>query len=140
MPLIKNEDYHFVATVSSILLSILEGKIDCPTSGVFGAGKTRAAAAAVAELLVMDPTLKVMVVTKEDVAAQASAEHFRKLDLPESVQMVAGRLVGYMELQKVSTILLRLCSTVRHPSSPAEMSKRSRIQSTMAPTSVAACR
>ena len=60
-----------MATVSSILLAILEGKTDCPVSGVFGAGKTRAAAAAVAGLLVMDPALKIMVVTKENVAAQA---------------------------------------------------------------------
>lgn len=47
-PLIANEDGHFVATVSAFLLSLREGKGDCPIRGVFGAGKTRAAAATVA--------------------------------------------------------------------------------------------
>ena len=49
-----------------LVQSILEGRTDCPISGVFGAGKTRAAAAMIAGLLVMDPTLKVMVVSKEN--------------------------------------------------------------------------
>ena len=49
--------------------SILEGRTDCPISGVFGAGKIRAAAAMIVGLLVMDPSLKVMVVTKENAAS-----------------------------------------------------------------------
>ena len=75
-PLIANEDFHFVATVTALVQSLLEGRTDCPISGVFGAGKTRAAAAMIAGLLVMDPTLKIMIVTKETVAAQAFARHF----------------------------------------------------------------
>ena len=43
MPLVHNRDGHFLATLSALLLSLLEGKTDCPISGVFGAGKTRAA-------------------------------------------------------------------------------------------------
>ena len=57
---------------------------DCPISGVFGAGKTRAAAAMTAGLMVMDPTLKVMVVTKENAAAHAFAKHIESLQLPPS--------------------------------------------------------
>ena len=41
-------DGHFLATLSALLLSLLEGKTDCPISGVFRAGKTRAAAAIIA--------------------------------------------------------------------------------------------
>ena len=100
-PLIANEDFHFVATVTALVQSLLEGRTDCPISGVFGAGKTRAAAAMIAGLLVMDPTLKIMIVTKENVAAQAFARHFLRLELPSSINGLVGRLVGYyVELQK----------------------------------------
>ena len=43
-PLITNKDGHFVAAVTSMYQSLLEGKTDCPISGVFGAGKTLSAA------------------------------------------------------------------------------------------------
>ncbi len=100
-PLIANEDFHFVAAVTALVQSLLEGRTDCPISGVSGAGKTRAAAAMIAGLLVMDPTLKIMIVTKENVAAQAFARHFLRLGLPSSVNDLVGRLVGYyVELQK----------------------------------------
>ena len=36
-PLITNKDGHFVAAVTSMYQSLLEGKTDCPISGVFGA-------------------------------------------------------------------------------------------------------
>ena len=62
-PLTANEDCHFVAAVMSLVQSLLEGRCDCPISAVFGAGKTLCAAAMIAGLLVMDPTLKIMIVT-----------------------------------------------------------------------------
>ena len=79
---------------------ILEERTDCPISGVFGAGKTRAAAAMIASLLVIDPTLKVMVVTKENAAAHAFAKHIESLQLPLSLEEKFGRLVGATELKK----------------------------------------
>ena len=48
----------------------------------------------IAGLLVMDPSLKIMIVTKENVAAHAFAK------LPDSINSLVGRLVGYVELQK----------------------------------------
>ena len=66
----------------------------------FGAGKTRAAPAMIAGLLVMDPTLKVMVVTKENAAAHAFAKHIESLQLPPSLEEKFGRLVGVTELEK----------------------------------------
>ena len=63
-PLVMNPDCHFLEVLTVLVQSILEGGTDCPISGIFGAGKTRAAAAMIAGLLVMDPTLKVIVVTK----------------------------------------------------------------------------
>ena len=84
-PLVENKDGHFVAAVTSLVQSLLEGRTDCPISGVFGAGKTLSAAAMIAGLLVMDPTLKIMIVTKENVAAYAFAKHFLRLGLPDSI-------------------------------------------------------
>ena len=99
-PLIVNGDGHFVAAVTSLVQSLLEGRTDCPISGVFGPGKTLSAAAMIAGLLAMDPTLKIMIVTKENVAAHAFAKHFLRLGLPGSSNSLVGRLVGHVELQK----------------------------------------
>ena len=99
-PLVMNPDCHFLAVLTVLVQSILEGRTDCPISGVFGAGKTRAAAAMIAGLLVMDPTLKVMVVTKENAAAHAFAKHIESLHLPPSLEEKFGRLVGATELEK----------------------------------------
>ena len=99
-PLVANPDCHFLAVLTTLVQSILEGRTDCPISGVFGAGKTRAAAAMIAGLLVMDPTLKVMVVTKENAAAQAFAKHIEALQLPPSLEDKFGQLVSVTELEK----------------------------------------
>ena len=72
---VRNRDGHLLATLSALILSLLEAKTDCAISGAFGAGKTRAAAATVAGLIIVDPTLKIMILTKENVASQAFAEH-----------------------------------------------------------------
>ena len=44
-----------------------------------------------------------MILTKENVAAQAIAEHIESFGLPEFVTSKIGRLVGYMELKKNKT-------------------------------------
>ena len=85
-PLIINKDGHLVAAVTSMYQSLLEGKTDCPISGVFGAGKTLSAAAMIAGLLVMDPSLTIMIVTKENVAAHAFVKHFLRLGLPQEAK------------------------------------------------------
>jgi len=99
-PLVMNPDCHFLAVLSALVQSVLEGRTDLPISGVFGAGKTRAAAAMITGLLVMDPSLKVMVVTKENAAAHAFAKHIESLQLPPSLEEKFGRLVGATELEK----------------------------------------
>ena len=115
-PLVHNRDGHFLATLSAILLSLLEGKTDCPISGVFGAGKTRAAAAIIAGLITVDPSLKIMILTKENVASQAFAEHIIALSLPTWIENKIGRLVGFMALhnQTTGTTKLDIPSAHRH--------------------------
>jgi len=97
LPLIKLEDGHVLATISAIVMALCEGRTGVAISGVFGAGKTRSAAALLAGLLVFDPSLKLMALTKENVAAHAVAEHLVSLNLPDSLQDKMGRLVGYYE-------------------------------------------
>ena len=86
--------------VSSLVLAILTGRTDLCVSGVFGDGKTRAAAALIAGLMVMDPSLNLMVMTKENTAAKAFTDHLLSLQLPQSVYDRAGRIVGYLETKK----------------------------------------
>ena len=115
-PLVHNRDGHFLATLSALLLSLLEGKTDCPISGVFGAGKTRAAAAIISGLITVDPSLKIMILTKENVASQAFAEHIIALSSPSWIEAKIGRLVGFMALhnQTTGTTKLDIPSAHRH--------------------------
>ena len=114
LPLVYNRDGHFLATLSALLLSLLEGKTDCPISGVFGAGKTRAAAAIISGLITVDPSLKIMILTKENVASQAFAEHIIGLSLPAWIEKKIGRLVGFMALQNQTTDKTRLDVPTAH--------------------------
>ena len=95
-PLLCNPDEHVLATLGSLVLALVEGRTDLPLSGMFGAGKTRSAAILVVGPLVFEPSLNLMILTKENVAAQAFAEHIESLALPECVSSKIGRLVGEM--------------------------------------------
>ena len=97
LPLLRLEDGHVLATLCAIVLALCEGRTGVAISGVFGAGKNRCAAALLAGLLVFDPSLKLMVLTKENIAAHAVAEHLVSLQMPDYLQEKMGRLVGYYE-------------------------------------------
>ena len=88
----KQLDGHFVSMVASLLLAVLTVRTDLCVSGVFGAGKTRAAAALIAGLMIMDPSLNIMVMTKENTAAKAFTDHLLSLGLPETVYCRVGRI------------------------------------------------
>ena len=86
----------------------------------------------IAGLLVMDPTLKIMIVTKENVAAHAFAKHFLRLGLPDSINSLVGRLVGYVELQKVRT--RRTLMFPRHFETMSCAARRSSLDAVVAST------
>jgi len=77
-PLVHNRDGHFLATLSALILSLLESKTDSPISGVFGAGKTRAAAAIIAGLITVDPSLKMILRRKSCIPGLCKA-HYKTL-------------------------------------------------------------
>ena len=82
-PLLRLEDGHVLATLSATVLALCEERTGLAISGVFGAGKTRSAAVLLAGLLVFNPSSKLMVLTKENIAAHAVAEHLVSLQLPD---------------------------------------------------------
>ena len=80
-------------------------------SGVFGAGKTRSAAALLAGLLVFDPSLQLMVLTKENIAAHAVAEHLVSLQMPDYLQDKMGRFFFLISAALViaTVAVMKLC-------------------------------
>ena len=110
----QQNDGHFLSMVTSLVLAIITGRTDLCVSGVFGAGKTRAAAAAalIAGLMIVEPALNLMVMTKENTAAKAFADHLLSLQLPGTVYARAGRIVGFMETKKGASHHIKLPSTL----------------------------
>ena len=119
---LRLEDGHVLATLSAIVLALCEGRTGLAISGVFGAGKTRSAAVLLAGLLAFDPSLKLMVLTKENIAAHAVAEHLVSLQMPDYIQEKMGRLVGYYERgRKGSYTPLDILPSQSEPGPPAEV-------------------
>ena len=83
-PLVTNPDCHFLAVLTVLVQSVLEGRTDCPISGVFGAGKTRAAAAfSCARVNGVYPPLALAeaFITEEDSAPRVRRLHLMVVDL-----------------------------------------------------------
>ena len=99
-PLVELPDRHLLASAIGLTLALLTGRTDLCSAGVFGAGKTRAAAAVIVGLITIDPTLSIMICTKENAAAQAVAEHIVSMKLPDDLLGKFGRLIGFHEAQK----------------------------------------
>ena len=99
-PLVELPDRHLLASAVGLTLALITGRADLCSAGVFGAGKTRAAAAVIVGLIAIDPTLSIMICTKENAGAQAVAEHIVSMQLPDAFLGKFGRLIGFYEAQK----------------------------------------
>ena len=64
------------------------------------ASLAQAKPAVIVGLIAIDPTLSIMICTKENAAAQAVAEHIVSMQLPENLLCKLGRLIGFMKLKK----------------------------------------
>ena len=80
LPLLQPEDGHVLASRQNSFSC-------CPSGGV----------------TVFDPSLQLVVLTKENVAAHAVAEHLVSLQLPDRIQGKMGRLVGYYEQNRTGS-------------------------------------
>ena len=92
-PLVTNPDCHFLAVLTALVQSILEGRTDCPISGVFGAGKTRSAAAMIAGLMSWWSPKRMQ-------RHMPSPSTLSLYSYPPSLEAKFGRLVGATELEK----------------------------------------
>ena len=96
LPLLGLEDGHVLATLNAIVLALCEGRTGLAISGGLEPAK-------VVQLLpfwrgyLSLIRASLMVLTKENVAAHAVAEHLVSLKLPDRIQGKMGRLVGYYE-------------------------------------------
>ena len=99
-PLVELPDRHLLASAIGLTLALITGRTDLCSAGVFGAGKTRAAAAVIVGLIAIDPSLSIMICTKENAAAQAVAERIVSMQLPDDLLGKFGRLIGFHEAQK----------------------------------------
>ena len=104
MALVELPDRHLLASAVGLTLALITGRTDLCSAGVFGAGKTRAAAAVIVGLIAIDPTLSIMICTKENAAAQAVAEHIVSMQLPDALLGKFGRLIGFHEAQKGASV------------------------------------
>ena len=68
----------------------------------------------IAGLITVDPSPQIMILTKENVASQAFAEHIIGLSLPAWIERKFGRLVGFMALQNQTTSCTRLDVPTAH--------------------------
>ena len=116
-PLIHNRDGHFLATLSALLLSLLEGKTDCPISGVLGGRKNPCSSSNYSRAdhcwpvpEDYDPDER-----KRCIPGLCGAPCIG-LSLPSWIESKIGRLVGFMALhnQTTGTTKLDIPSAHRH--------------------------
>ena len=64
--LAEDRDGQIVGVLIALLLAAATGRMDLAVAGLFGAGKSRAAAGAVIGTLIINPQAKILVVCKEN--------------------------------------------------------------------------
>ena len=102
LPIVAESDGHVLATVCAMAFSIATGKLDLSIQGLFGAGKSRAAAILIAGLLALDPErrLRYQLICKENTGTKSFSEVLIYLQLPAEVFKRVGRLISDGEANK----------------------------------------
>ena len=102
LPIVADSDGHVLATVCAMAFSIATGKLDLSIQGLFGAGKSRAAAILIAGLLALDPErrLRYQLICKENTGTKSFIEVLIYLQLPADVFKRVGRLISDGEANK----------------------------------------
>ena len=85
-----------MATVCALTFAIATGKLDLSIQGLFGAGKSRAAAILIAGLLALDPErrLRYQLLCKKNTGTKSFIEVLLYLKLPADVFKRVGRLIS----------------------------------------------
>ena len=73
LPIVADSDAHVLATVCAMAFAIATGKLDLSIQGLFGTGKSRAAAILIAGLMALDPErrLRYQLICKENTGTKS---------------------------------------------------------------------
>ena len=114
LPIVADSDGHVLATVCAMAFSIATGKLDLSIQGLFGAGKSRAAAILIAGLLALDPErrLRYQLICKENTGTKSFIEVLIYLQLPAEVFKRVGRLISDGEANKPFFFCERLSASM----------------------------
>ena len=93
-PLVDSRDGHILGVATAMAMAGLTGRMDMCVAGLFGAGKSRAAAVMLVGMLIACPKAKVLVVCKENAAARSFLQLIESLKPPEGIRSAVGRLVS----------------------------------------------
>ena len=92
--LAEDADGHILGAITAMLMAAYTGRLDLSIAGLFGAGKSRAAAVLLVGMLIVNPDVKVLVICKENSAARSFVQLLLSTSPPASVLMRLGRLVS----------------------------------------------
>ena len=92
--LAEDADGHILGAITAMLMAAYTGRLDLSIAGLFGAGKSRAAAVLLVGMLIVNPDVKVLVICKENSAARSFVQLLLSTSPPTSVLMRLGRLVS----------------------------------------------
>ena len=92
--LAEDADGHILGAITAMLMAAYMGRLDLSIAGLFGAGKSRAAAVLLVGMLIVNPDVKVLVICKENSAARSFVQLLLSTSPPASVLSRLGRLVS----------------------------------------------
>ena len=82
---------HILGVLISLLLAAATGRLDLAIAGLFGAGKSRAAAVVLIAMPIVNPQVKLMVICKENSAARSFVQLIESLKQPEQVLQLSSQ-------------------------------------------------
>ena len=105
LPIAADEDGHVVAATSAVALALATGKLDVCVQGLFGAGKSRAAAILLLGLMALDTEgeCHFQVICKENTGTRSFIEMVEYLQFPTDMYQRIGRIVSDREAQNAAS-------------------------------------
>ena len=105
LPMAADEDGHVVAATSAMALALATGKLDVCVQGLFGAGKSRAAAILLLGLMALDTEgeCHFQVICKENTGTRSFIEMVEYLQFPTEMYQCIGRIVSDREAQNAAS-------------------------------------
>ena len=115
LPIAADKDGHVVAATSAVALALATGKLDVCVQGLFGAGKSRAAAILLLGLMALDTEGECyfQVVCKENTGTRSFIEMVEYLEFPTEMYQRIGRIVSDREAQNAASTYFDICHSAK---------------------------